>query len=529
MRSSDEQDAGSKKAGGAPGNHPWIAIIAACLMFLWTFLEHTAGFEQMVYPHSFDLFNRFFANAYPHCIGDPSLGCFLAWDRSEPSLTESQEKKVSVILWNDDILKRTEMVWPIRMEDHAQVLETLLAYKPKAVLVDIMFLDNPQRRGDESLGDLVDIVREYRDGNTGIYFVEPDGIRITETLRKEIGEENILLPTLKDRDKSRTYLSGSAASAIFQKYSSVEVDGDFYLFWPGHSDPSFKQFAFDCRETTDSNTSDRGFPVKITSRQFLFATHAITGDPSRHENSHCPYIPTVPADIVHCLPPDPGISSARAAECMGAVGLRADVSDVKDILEGKYVIYGSGFVGEIDSVSTPISGRLPAVYVHAMALDNLLETNGAVHIRSDHILGRKMIRSLFEVAVFVCLIVAYALMLSNVWEWGTRRLDSKVTKKIRTSRLYALGKLSAHLFYDVILIYICCIFLLLISWAVYLASYSNSWLRFGVLNLIIILLFATIMALIDKWSSVRTLLAECFGTSKADKALKAAHADEPTD
>ena len=215
---------------------------------------------------------------------------------------------------------------------------------------------------------------------------------------------------------------------------------------------------------------------------------------------------------------------------MGAVGLRPDVSDVKNILEGKYVVYGAGFVGEIDSVSTPISGQLPGLYVHATALDNLLETNGAVHASSsDGLFGKKIIRSLLEVAVFVILIVAYALMLSNVWERVVGRLDGMVTANVRTNRLYALGKLSAHFVYDMILIYVCCIFLLLFSWATYLASHSIAWLRFGVFNLIVILLFSTIMALIEDWSSVRKLLAECFGTSRADKPLKARHADEPAD
>src|ERR1700744_2465442 len=50
-------------------------------------------------------------------------------------------EKVSVMLIDEEALKEPARPWPWSFGDHADVLEALLQYKPKAVVVDFLFVD----------------------------------------------------------------------------------------------------------------------------------------------------------------------------------------------------------------------------------------------------------------------------------------------------------------------------------------------------------------------------------------------------
>ena len=51
------------------------------------------------------------------------------------------------------------------------------------------------------------------------------------------------------------------------------------------------------------------------------------------------------------------------------------------MIAGKYIVYGTSFAGASDIYKVPIYDHkgLPGVFVHAMALDNLVENNGRMH------------------------------------------------------------------------------------------------------------------------------------------------------
>ena len=77
------------------------------------------------------------------------------------------------------MLKNSSKAWPIRMEDHARVLEAILRLQPKGVLVDLFFLDDPEIRGDTTIEDLIDAICEYHETSESetvsrLYLIEPD-------------------------------------------------------------------------------------------------------------------------------------------------------------------------------------------------------------------------------------------------------------------------------------------------------------------------------------------------------------------
>ena len=61
---------------------------------------------------------------------------------------------------------------------------------------------------------------------------------------------------------------------------------------------------------------------------------------------------------------------------IGARELFADGDRLKRI-KGSYVFVGGAIAGTGDTVTSPVHGQLPGVYLHAMALDNLLSFKGA--------------------------------------------------------------------------------------------------------------------------------------------------------
>ena len=187
------------------------------------------GVKKSVAFGSATLFNRYFANAYPHCIrgirGIRDLKCIFNWRDGKQPNPRPESKDVSVVLWNDSMLDRSDMVWPLRMEAHAHVLETILAYEPKAVMVDIFFLDDPARRGDHSLDALLDIVKEYAESGVELYFLEPSGTRTIPTLRVAAGDDNILSAVLS-HSPSGAYLGDGAASRVYRRARGAGWSGN---------------------------------------------------------------------------------------------------------------------------------------------------------------------------------------------------------------------------------------------------------------------------------------------------------------
>ena len=496
------------------------------LAFLITLcLIDAFGVKKSVAFGSATLFNRYFANAYPHCIRN--FRCIVSWRDSEQHDPRPESKDVSVVLWNDSTLDRSDMVWPLRMEAHAHVLETILAYEPKAVMVDIFFLDDPVRRGDDSLDALLDIVEEYAESDVGLYFLEPAGTRTIPTLRDAAGDSNIL-PAALSHSPSGVYLGDSAASRVYKRAhgsDSPEIS-DFYLFWGGRSDPVTKKFFWACKTTYSPDSGADEFPenlldVGLAVGAGLFKS-ASEGAP------YCPYIPTVPADILHCLPPTNEVTTDRAKECMASVGARADVEDVKYALAGNYVVYGAQFSGMGDVIKTPVSGEhiLGGVYAHATALDNLISTGGSVQLKKgrmpvfpgDESPPKWLTWESFHYYVITALVATASFFvvgwaLFDFWP----RMEHYMVDRFLSHKLsrWKPAILVVDFLYYAFVVGVVGAFLLFLTWAIYLLSAVYPPVRFGVLNWTGILLASGVLSVWAKKSlaeGLGNLVGRLFGS-----------------
>ena len=480
------------------------------------------GVKKSVAFGSATLFNRYFANAYPHCIrgirGIRDLKCIFNWRDGKQPNPRPESKDVSVVLWNDSMLDRSDMVWPLRMEAHAHVLETILAYEPKAVMVDIFFLDDPARRGDHSLDALLDIVKEYAESGVELYFLEPSGTRTIPTLRVAAGDDNILSAVLS-HSPSGAYLGDGAASRVYRRAkvyrrahgsNSPEI-ADFYLFWGGRSDPVTKKFFWGCKTTYSPDSGADEFPENILDVGLavvagLFKSASV-GAP------YCPYIPTVPADVLHCLPPTNEVTSDRAKECMASVGARADVDDVKYALAGNYIVYGAQLSGMGDVIKTPVSGEhiLSGVYAHATALDNLISTGGSVQFKKgrlpvlpgDESPPKGLTWETVHYYVITALVATGSFFVVG-WALFDRwpRMEHYVVDRFLSHKLsrWKPAILVVDFLYYALVVGVVGAFLLFLTWAIYLLSAVYPPVRFGVLNWTGILLASGVLSVWAKKS-----------------------------
>ena len=175
----------------------WTRFLGYLAAFLITFtVVDLFQVKESAQSGSFDKFNRYFASTYPHCIPQrvsDIVRCIFSWTRDEETELESSPM-VSVVLWTDDMLAASSKTWPLRMEEHARVLETILPMQPRGVLVDLFFLDDPENRGDDSLQDLIDVICDYHEASKGgastkLYLTDPSSAiepRTTTKLTKGV-------------------------------------------------------------------------------------------------------------------------------------------------------------------------------------------------------------------------------------------------------------------------------------------------------------------------------------------------------
>lgn len=451
---------------------------------------------------SFDQFNRHFAKTYPECIPQgPSdlFDCLLAWSTADEPDTRP-DPMVSVVLWTDAMLKAASMSWPIRMEDHARVLETILPLQPKGVLVDLFFLDDPENRRDESLQDLIDVLCDYQDASPGetpttLYLTEPnpqsDPLTTPKLINGLNGACGLNLAEPKETDNvrlvsavlthapARIYSKDGAAVKIFSPEADLE---DFHLFWAHNRNQMFL-------ENDRCMVADARFPNNMLEvfLQIAPGTTTSTGV------APCPYAPVISAHVVHCL-------RAAPVDDISAVGLREledcdltkdEYSAIKQSMREKYVLYGTELhgLGDLYEVPTQDGHRLSGIFIHAMALDNLLETRGNVHyVKGKRASGPTSLYYFFSalLATLVFLVIKFTFF--DLWHCIVRCAHDPKTLRGKSAWLVL------ELVFWMFVVTFTAAFLIFLAWTSYLLGFLYEPFRFGILNWVGILLVSGLLS-----------------------------------
>ncbi|MDD9983955.1 MAG: CHASE2 domain-containing protein [Gammaproteobacteria bacterium] len=451
---------------------------------------------------SFDHFNRHFAKTYPGCIprgiGD-LVECAFGWTPVDEPDTRS-DPMVSVVLWTDAMLKAASMSWPIRMEDHARVLETLLPLQPRGVLVDLFFLDNPESRGDESLQDLVDALCDYQDPSPGetatiVYLTEPgpeidplttvtllDGLRDTCGLNlAEPGPtDNVrLVPADLTSAPTRVYSKDGAAARVFSPDAELE---DFHLFWAQNPNQPFL-------DKHQCMAADARFPNNMLEVLVDIALRTTTSTSA----APCPYAPVFSAHVMRCLRAAP-VNDTYAAglrELENCGLTRDEYSVIQRTIKDKYVLYGTELHGLGDLYDVPIheGHRLSGIFIHAMALDNLLETDGNVH----YVKGK---RARFPSALYYILSALLATLVFLVIKFAFFDLWHCIVKCAHDpkSLMGRFAWLVLEFAFWVLAVISAAAALMFVAWISYLLGFLYEPFRFGILNWLGILLVSGLLS-----------------------------------
>lgn len=420
---------------------------------------------------SYDHFNRYFANAYPDCMsGD--LECLFSWSNGS---NEPDKQEVSVVLWTDSVLEKEGMSWPLDWEEHAYILGEFLKHGPKAVVVDLFFIDDPEERGGDTA--FAEVICDYEEEQEArLYLVKPPGIPNTMNdslnssikgmcgldLKGEGAGEFVKLvdASLSDDVPSRAYPNECQKSLAVEVYRD-EVDrdmientrcgdGDFHMFW-GIGERNYHT-GIECDEKDDY------FPDHIGGVLWKIVSDILQVE--KGNNSLCPYIRTILAS-----------------------GSEHDEENFRRYVEDKFVFYGADIHGAGDIYELPIQNghRLPGVYMHAMALDNLLATRGKVHP-----VKKGVITKFFYYLISACLATGIFVLVRH----GFFKLSECVLDRVPSLAVKIVLEFSLWMG----LVIVIGSAMILIAWIVYLLSFSFGYFGF-VLNWIGIIVVSGILSI----------------------------------
>lgn len=261
--------------------------------------------------------------------------------------------------------------WPIRFEDHAALIKRLVGFKPKAVFVDVLF-DTKKGRDPQVLADLIGelpssspvVFAAYRDAAKQAQIIEPLRALPYEGKRPALNGFVELTAPMNHYQLGDGEGRLSAAAAIYNatldpaKLSErlTRETSDMLLAWGNTLSEANARFS-ECAAIVDAPES-RWHALATAVQAGLeraFSDGAVDEKVSWERLQPCPYHSETAAREVFSAPP----------------------SVLAQRFEGAYVFVGAAISGSGDMVVSPVHGQLPGVYLHAMALDNLLTFKGA--------------------------------------------------------------------------------------------------------------------------------------------------------
>ena len=296
------------------------------------------------------------------------------------------ERDNTVVMLIDDESVGSEG-WPISYGKHARWLRNIGdKYRPEAIFIDVVFSST---RKDETIGQLASALCELRDKGVRVYLAglmdkETRRVRVRPELEGECEKGRIetvyinYQPHHVDRlvwdydlhaaqgahaqSGSHGAPHGAAghtasndirtpALAIAQDifHSRVPKDHEAMALTWGINNLALPRYADWCRQTAG------GLSELVPPRLRWWDSDALL--------PVCPYSRSLSMRDLF-------------VSCSEAAGCEADRKKLHDQLDGRVVMIGAYLRGFKDTVATPLHGDIPGVFLHAMALDNLLTKGG---------------------------------------------------------------------------------------------------------------------------------------------------------
>lgn len=350
---------------------------------------------------------------------------------------------IAVVLIDDTSLRMMDLSWPPRYSDYEQLLRRVLAHRPRAVFLDVLLLEGrtydasleQAKKGMDALvrqsrqteaagGKPVPVFFAIAAPGQASIFSLPGGIRDAIVAWESVGDAYPLVLDCHSVHKNALPLDcssmqmprGEAETAAWKLYQ-VACPGDGSDA-PGCYEPAAR---FSEEDTHQPISVQWGWLLPRESAdddEKKVESQASTEGPDGQEVKqplpcHAPYLRKrdQPAPSLRermqtgwtrlhtavrlvwtsfLAGRDPALEDHTREQCVYPFTLFAEqLADTRllrqddrtaGVLEDRIVLIGTHLVGLDDKVLTPINQNVPGVYMHAMALDNLM-TWGSRRIR----------------------------------------------------------------------------------------------------------------------------------------------------
>jgi CHASE2 domain-containing sensor protein len=311
------------------------------------------------------------------------------------------QQHVVVVLIDDAYLLRNNTYWPMPYSEQSKLFKRLLAHQPSALFIDLLY-SHDHSRGDPRQGSqlLANVFARYQHQDIPLLLAN------TGQARGDDGQINVL-----------------------PSFASVSTPA--LVTWSGYGDryPLAAQVPVGILET----------PALQLYRHFCQKHSCQELPASAAESAQAPPIAVQwgldfaqeqaqIADISHCTAPSMLEQLGQAifwkldisgrANCpytltVSASDLEASSAEdralLRQILRNKLILVGAHITSASDLVQSPLHGKIPGIYLHAMALDNLI-TQGMDYDRDpSNLLWSIDWLDLVEVALLLLIAVLKAL------------------------------------------------------------------------------------------------------------------------
>lgn len=348
--------------------------------------------------------------------------------------SDEGQQAIAVLTIDDTDLKEYGLNWPVPLDYYQRLLDSLVKRKPKAIFLDILFLDDKPKRDVERL---IGAACRATEAGVPVFLatVSPEASRSNPEQQLFAARTGADVPCLiavrpivtpDELDQSQwAYPLRTSTPEQLQAHTAV---------------PDSVALSLYCRLYKSTCPDNAALPLAL-----VWATNAASSNMETMvvRNNQGRLMPVCRAhwDWWEMLP---GSSMLRQIKGQSALplcpynqvipvrafknfGFTAEQLDAA--LLGKVVMIGVDLKSIGDNLISPIHGRLPGVHVHAMALDNLISFKGKYRENGDFE-WHELWHSSANIFIFLSLLLTSCVMVF----WGHYKeilWARSVTKKVR--------------------------------------------------------------------------------------------------
>ena len=311
------------------------------------------------------------------------------------------QQHIVVVLIDDAYLLRNNTYWPMPYSEQSKLFKRLLAYQPAALFIDLLY-SHDHSRGDPRQGSqlLANVFARYQHQGIPLFLAN------TGQARSEDGQINVLPHFAKVSSPALVTWSGYGdryplSSQALEGYLETPALQLYRRYCQKHACPELPASAADSAQLPPMAVQ-WGLDLAPQQAQIADISHCTTPG-TLHQLAqaifwklgssawaNCPYALTLSASDLE----------ASSAE---------DRALLRQLLKNKLILVGARITSAGDLVQSPLHGKIPGIYLHAMALDNLI-TQGMDYDRDpSNLLWNIDWLDLVEIALLLLIAVLKAL------------------------------------------------------------------------------------------------------------------------